>query len=170
MFMGLILQCGADRPLEFSCVVGDEVGQLAELGVAPAWLDRVEFRCIGGQPLDVDIRDARGGESFGRRAVNLPGIPTDHQRPSPGTAKLLYKGDDLARANMVVMNRKRRADAQVSGRESHAADDAQAVVAIPRSLDRRLAAGGPSASVYRLQPEACFIDKNNAGSAPLGFF
>jgi hypothetical protein len=71
---------------------------------------------------------------------------------------------------MVVMNPKRRADATTRGRKSHRANDAQAVVAIPRTLNRRLAAGSPGASVYRLEPEACFIDKNDAGPKPLGFF
>ena len=81
-----------------------------------------------------------------------------------------HEGDDLVGANMVVMNLKRRADAATCGRESHCADDAQAIVAVPCSLDRRLAAGSPGAAVYRLEPEACFIDKNNAGSKSPGFF
>jgi hypothetical protein len=71
---------------------------------------------------------------------------------------------------MVVMNLKRRADAATCGRESYCADDAQAIVAVPCSLDWRLAAGSPGAAVYRLEPEACFIDENNTGSKSPSFF
>src|SRR5207253_4078449 len=111
MVIGLILQRRANRPLEVRRVVRYEVGQLAELGMAPTGFDRIELRCVGREPLEVYILDARRGEPLGGRAVNLPAIPADDQRPLQLPTKLFDKGDQLVGANVLVVNLKRRADA-----------------------------------------------------------
>src|SRR5688572_11947088 len=104
MVSGLTIQCGANRPLEFWRVVGHEVGQFAELGMAPAGLDGVEFGRIAWQPFDFDVPCARRGQSFGSRAMNLPAIPTDDQGPPPHTTESLHEGDDRVGANVLVVN------------------------------------------------------------------
>src|SRR5438309_11246629 len=90
----------ADVAFEVRGVMRHEIRQFTMLRVTPSWLDRVQFRRVGGQPLDIDVLEARGGESFGGRAMHGPAIPTNDQGLPPLTAKLFHKGDHFIGANV----------------------------------------------------------------------
>ena len=166
----MLFQSGTNGSLEVAGVVRHEVGQRAEFGMTPTWFDGVEFRSVGGQPLEVDIPDARGSQPFRCRAMNLPTIPTDYQRPSQRTTQPLHEGDDFLGANMVVVNLKRRADLPPRGREGNRSNDAQSIVAVPGPLPRCFTTRSPRAAIHRLQTKARFIDKDNAGAEATGLF
>jgi hypothetical protein len=159
-----------DVAFEMRCVVGHEVRQFAMLCVTPSWLDRVQLWRIGGQPLNIDVLQSRGGEPFGGRAMHRPAVPADDQLPTAMMAKLFHKGDYFVSPNVALVNLKRRADVTSGGRERDSSDHAQPVVPVPGSLHGRLAARGPGAAIHRLKLKPGFIDKNNAGAASTGFF
>jgi hypothetical protein len=160
----------ADVAFEMRCVVGHEVRQFAMLCVTPSWLDRVQLRRVGGQPLDIDVLETRGSEPLGGRAMHGPAIPADDHRPSAMTAKLFHKRDYVLSANVTLLNLKWRADVTSSGRERDSADHAQPVVPVPGTLNGRFTAWRPSAAIHRLKLKSSFIDKNNAGASPASFF
>ena len=170
MVMGLVVQVTTNRPLEVAGVVWHEVGQCAELGVAPARLDRVKLRRVSRQPLEVDTFESTCCQLLGGGAMYGPAIPADYQRPTKVSAKLLHESDDFVRANVLVVNLKRRANLASRRRECHSANHTQPVIAVPGTLHRRLAARCPGATIYRLQAKASFIDEDDAGAAPAGLF
>lgn len=86
--------------------------------------------------------------------MDLPSIPDDDERPTKLPAKLHGERNGRRRAEIVFVDLERQADLAARGRERHGADDAQPVVAVPRSLHGRATAAGPSAAVDRLQAEA----------------
>ncbi len=163
-------QCGTSGSLEVTRVIRHEVGQLAVFRMAPPCFDRVQFRGVGWQPLEIDTLDSRCCDSPGSRTVDRPTIEADDQRTLIVFAKLCDKGDNLVGANVVVVNLKRRTDVSPRGRECDGSDDAQAVVPVPGALHGRFATRRPGSAVHRLQPKSSFIDKNNACASPLCFF
>ena len=56
----LMFERRADTAFEVRRVMWHEVRQIGVLRVAPSWLDRIQLRRIGRQPLDIDVpeRDA----------------------------------------------------------------------------------------------------------------
>src|SRR2546428_8457812 len=98
------------------------------LRMTPSRLDWVQFRRVGGQPLNIDVLEARGGEPFGGRAMHGPAVPTDDQGLPPLTAKLFHKSDHFVGANVALVNLKRSTDVTPGRRERDRADHAQPVV------------------------------------------
>jgi len=170
MVSGLAFERAANGAFELGRIVGYEVGQLAELGMAPPSLDRIQFRSIRWQPLEIDVLQSRRVNLTGSRSMDLPAIPDNDYRPSQLLPQLLHKRDSLGCANVVAVNLKRHANALPLGRERHCTDDTQSVVPIPCPLHRRFAAWGPRPPIHGLQAEACFIDEYNAGAVPTSFF
>jgi len=166
----LFLQRRADRSFQLRGVVGHKVRQVAVFRVAPSRFDRVEFRSVGWQPLELDVSEAGFGNAFGGRAMNLPPVPADDQRPRKLLSQLPHESDDFIGTNVVVVDLERGADPSPHRRECDGADDAQAVVAIPGSLDGSFAARSPGAAIDGLQAKPGFVEKNNAGALSAGFF
>ena len=77
------LQRRTKRLLQLGRVLGHEAGRRAELGVAPAGLDRVEFRSLSRQLLELDALEPRDGDPPGGRAMNLPASPAVDQQDPP---------------------------------------------------------------------------------------
>src|SRR5690606_8864061 len=119
--------------------------------------------------LELDALGARRRNLLGGRAMNLPSIPDDDQGATQLPAKLLDERDRRCRANVFFVD-ERQADLPARRGERHGADDAQTVVAVPRSLNGRAAAGGPSPAVDRLEPKARFVDEDDAGAYSTSLF
>lgn len=160
----------ANVAFEVRRILRHEVCQVGVLGVTPSRLDWVEFRCIGGQPLDVDVFEARGGKLFGGGAMDGPAVPADDQWLPPLTAKLFHKGNYFIGADVALVNLKRRADATPGGRKRDSSNHTQPIVPVPGSLHGRFATGGPRAAIHGLKLKSRFIDKNNTGAASASFF
>jgi hypothetical protein len=138
--------------------------------MTPPRLDGVEFGGVSREPFELDVFGARRVDLLGGRAMDLPSIPDDDQPPAKLATKLLDELDYRRRADVFFMNLERQADPPSRRGERDGADDAQPVVAIPRTLDRRLAARGPSAPIDRLQAKTRFIDKNDASAYSASLF
>ena len=157
-------------PLQLWCVVGDEVGQVAILGIAPPRLDGIQLRCVSRQPFEFDMLQPRIQDLLGRRAMYTPATQDDDQRAATTLTQSSNEFHRFGRTNIVGMNLKGRADLSPLRRKRDRADDTQPVVPIPRLLHRRLATRSPRLAVHRLQAKARFIDKCNAGTTSAGFF
>ena len=166
----LFLQRRADISLQVRCIVRDEVRQIAVLRVAPTRFDRVEFRGIGWQPLKFDILQARLSDAFRCRTMDLPAIPADDQWTLKLLSQLPDEFDDFVGANVVVVDLEGSADPTTRRRESKGTDDAQAIVAVPSSLNRCFTARSPGATIYWLQAKPAFVDENDASAASTCFF
>jgi len=166
----LVFERLANCPLEMRRVLRDKVGEVAVLGMAPPRFHRIELRCIGGKPFEFDILQPRSQDLFGSRTVNTPTIQHDDQRSAETFSQGLDECHRFGRTNVVRMDLKRRADVLPLRRKGHRTDYAQPVVPIPSPLNGRFTSRSPGAPIHRLQAEARFIDKNNAGAASAGFF
>lgn len=168
--MGLVAERRTDRPLKVAGVVRHEVGQRAELRVAPPRFHRVEFHRVSRQPFDIDTWDAGCGKLSGGRAMHTPAIPNDDQRPPKTATQLFHEVDRLAGANVLVVNLEGSADATARRREGNRPNHAQPVVAVPSTLHWRFTTRCPSATVHRLQAKTSFINEYNTGATSPGFF
>ena len=84
-------------------VVGNEVGQVAPLGVVPEMFDRIEFWGIGGQPFDLQPRRWLLLEQADCFTMYTPAIQYDDQRPPQLSMQQAEESDDLFGCNVVVV-------------------------------------------------------------------
>ena len=161
MIGGLTVQCSPNCSLELWRIVGDKVGQRAELGMAPTRFHRIELGSVGRQPFELDVPNSRSGNPSGSRTMHLPPIPANQQRSPEFSPQLAEERQHFARANRIFVNLKWRADATTCRRERHGSDHTQAIVAIPCPLHGCLARRSPGAPIHRLQAKAGFIDESD---------
>ncbi len=138
--------------------------------LAKLFPQRGAFGRVRRQPLELEAPGVRLLQPLGRRAMDLPTIPDDDQRPAQLSTQLLDEGDRLGGANVVVVDLERQAEAPPRRGQRRSADDAQPVVAIPGPLHGRLTARGPRPAVHRLQAKARFVDKNDACAVAASLF
>ena len=170
MVSDLLLQRRADISLQVRCIVSYEVRQVAVLCVTPSWFNWVKFWCIGWQPFELDVLQARLSDTFRCRTMDLPTVQANYQRSLKLPSHLPDEFDDLLSADVVVVDLEGCTDPTPCRRESNGTDHAQAIIAIPGSLHRCFTAWSPGATVYRLQAKSRFIKKNNTGTESAGFF
>jgi hypothetical protein len=157
---------------DFQCphVIGNEVGQVAVLRIAPPRLDRIQFRCVGRQPLEFEPLQPRSLQLLDRRAMHRPAVKNDEQGTLQLPSQPFYKRDHVDRDNVGLVNPKRYADPLALRRERNRTDHGQSIVSIPGSLLRSNAARCPGTTVQRLQTKASFIDKDESGATSAGLF
>ena len=91
----LLDQRRLDGAFQLANVVRHEVGQVGVLDVAPASFDRIQFRGVGRQPLELDARNGQRFDPPGGRTMNAPAIKADDKRPTESLAQLLDEVDDV---------------------------------------------------------------------------
>ena len=170
MVVCLICERGFDSFIELLDVVGDEVGQVGVLGVALHRLDRVELRAVGGQRLELDVLPAELGDPLLRRAVNAPAVPHDDQRPADLLPQPTQEVDRVVGLHVVALHVEAAADSGSCRRQGDRADDTQPITSVPRPLHGCLAPRGPGAAIHRLEHEARFVEEDDTGPSPAGFF
>lgn len=84
-----------DGLVEVVEIVRDEVGQVGVFGVAPALLDGVQFRRIGGQRLEREPRRMVLLEPRRRRSVHAPPIPDEDHMATIVTVQEPQQPDQL---------------------------------------------------------------------------
>ncbi len=70
----LPLQRRAYVAFQMRYIIGDEVSQVAVLCITPSSLDRIQFRSVSGQPLEVDNFESRVRNALCRGAVARSGF------------------------------------------------------------------------------------------------
>ena len=162
--------CGPNISGAMGSIRRHNVRQISVFGVARSSFYRIEFGTIGRQPFEFDAFQTRYRYLFGSRAMNLPTIPTDDQRPLQLLSQLSDEIHHVVSPDVGLIDLKGSSDTTTCRRERQGADDALSIVPVPRSLNRRLGARCPCPTIYRPQSKSGFVAKNNAGSTSLGFF
>ena len=166
----LFFQRRPDVAFQVRHVVWHEVRKVTVLGMAPTRLDGIQFWGIRRKPFEVDVLQSRLSDPFCCRTMDRPTVPADDQRPLNLLPQLPDEFDDFVGANVVGMDLEWCANPASHRRESDGADDAQAIIAVPGSLNRGCTARSPGATIHRLQTKARFIEKNDGGAASACFF
>jgi len=133
--------------------------------VAPHVFGGIEFRRIGGQPLDLDT--APGGSdivSDQDAAVNRSPIPENEDLTANMPLEVSQKTDDLGAFNAARLN------LEVEPPERQAANDREAFPVEGFLEDGRLPARSPGANPRGTGAQSAFIDENNGSPLLAGFF
>ena len=156
---------GGGFPAQFPGFGRDQIGDLMSFEVAPHVFGGIEFRRIGGQPLDLDT--APGGSdivSDQDAAVNRSPIPENEDLTANMPLEVSQKTDDLGAFNAARLN------LEVEPPERQAANDREAFPVEGFMEDGRLSARRPSANPRRARPQSAFIYENEGSLLPAGFF
>jgi len=155
----------AGSPAEVGKILGAEIGKFVLLAIAPDIFDRIEFRCIGWQTLQMDaavlLLDVIPDQAA---AVRGQSIPDHRERPANVLLQVFEELDHL-----------RPLDA--AGEESKVeipngdAGDGRKTVPVEGILQhRRLAPRRPGADPMRSLAQAAFVDKHYGPALLEGFF
>ena len=149
-----------------------EVGQRIQLEVAPQILHGVELRRIGreGERMDAGMMGEEGpGEE---RAVSVETIPQQDDGARKVPLQVLKERDD-ARAVDVAVGMETEGEAHPApGWRNAQGGDGRHFLMAPRTLqqDGRGVAGPPAAPHHRSHEKARFVEENEPGVQPHGFF
>lgn len=151
-------------------VVGDKVGQVGVLGVVPNLFDRIQFGGVRREKSHFYGLGKAFPQLSGGGFVNTGSIP-DHDQVPPQTP--MYFGDEVfhhGRLDVLGIDAEVNAQASLFGRNSDRCDDGEAVVAVPRIVDRGLPPWRPSTADHRLQQEPALVQKDKSGVIGPPFF
>lgn len=169
----LLLRLAAQRGIKDSGqmvdVVRYKIRQLAVFAVVPDLLHRVQLRCIGRQPLNLNTAKPFL-QSFGTATMNHPAI--NHKdytfremHKQPGN-----KIFEIIGTNIGILYRKIQAQILSFRRDADSRYCRQPVTPVPTVMNRCLSLWCPCPPDGRLQHKAAFIDKYDGFTRPAGFF
>lgn len=94
LIMGFVVQSRVDGNFQFRCAVRTKLGQVVLFRVGPQGFDRIEFRGVGREVFNVQVRRTSqiGLQKCG--AMALQTIPQQDDRPTEMSPQLLEHGDD----------------------------------------------------------------------------
>lgn len=151
-------------------VVGDEVRQVGVLGVIPNLFDRIEFGGVGREKGRFN-RLGKSSPQFSRGGfMNTGTIPDHKQVPPQGSTQLGDEVFDCGRVDILGMDAEVNAQATLFGRNGNRRNDGEAVVAVPRIVDRSLSPWRPRPADHRLQHEPALVQKDKGGVIGPRFF
>ena len=162
-FVTILLQQMVEGVMQLCDVVGDEVGQVAVLGLVPHVLDRIEVRGVGGKPFDLEPIAARlvAGDRTAARC-------TDQRSQTSRSGRRRWSMDfpqelrHVGRACIVVEQFVVQPEPFSPGCAGNGRHRRDAIVSIPGTLDGRVSRRSPHAPPQRLQQIATFVEKNQA--------
>lgn len=151
-------------------VLGDEIGHFAVFGMTPAVVNDIEVRGIRWQKLHVYPPAIELTELPCRFAVSAEAIPDHQERALEVPVELLHEGEDIIAGEIVRGDRKIESQALLLGGDGDRTGHREAIMAVPRIVDRRLALRRPRTAHRRLEHEAGLIKKNKGTAITPGFF
>ena len=152
-------QAGSGFKAQFPGFGDNQIGNLVGFQVAPHIFHRIEFRCIGGKPLDLDT--AAGGEDIvtdQHIAVNGSPIPEHQHFPGNVPLQMPQKFDDLEAVNAAGVN------LEIEPPEGQTADDRKTFPIEGLLKDGGLSAGCPGARPRRTGAQAAFVNKDDSAA------
>jgi hypothetical protein len=157
---------------QFCGFEGRPIGKGIHFQIAPGVLDRIEFGGVGRQEKSMQVMDA-GNElhrPFG--AVGIEAIPNQHTRTFQFLVQVAEETDDLAGANLSLGMQAKVKPHPVSRRGDTQSREGCYLLQPTPALNqpRRLAPRLPTAADQRPQQQAAFIEENQPGLQPVGFF
>lgn len=167
--MDLVERFG-DGVVESVEVGRDEVGELRVLGMTPERLDRIEVRCIGREPFDVEPLRAALVQLANGRAMDVESVHHDHERTSVLATESAEIPHEVRRPDVALLHGEVLPNLRASRQDTQTADHAQAVMSLRDDLLRTFADRSPSPPIQRLQPKAGFIEKDDDRAPTAGLF
>lgn len=156
--------------LQMIDIVGDKVGQVGVLGMAPDLFDRIQFGGVRWEKSHLYGLGKAFPQFSGGGFVNTGSVP-DHDQVSPQTP--MQFGDEVfhhGRLDVLGIDAEVNAQASLFGRKGDRRDDGEAVMAVPRIVDRGLPPGRPRTADHRLQLEPALVQKDKGGVIGPPFF
>ena len=163
------MELGAKMSCEVALGIGSTVGQAA-LGLLPDAFVRVELGGVAREAVEMQPRMTGLQRTDGIAAVDRAVVP-DHDH---GTAKMseqvAQEGADLRLPD--VMSKELEVEAIASPARAHrnAGDRGDAIPALAMAKQRRLPSWRPRSAHARRQDEPRFVDEDEVGAQPRGFF
>ena len=153
-------------------IFGDEVGQVAVLGVVPDLLGGVDpGSSPGRKPFDQDPATmAFQILAHDLGPMHAPAIPDQHQRTADARPKLAQESHDVVCTNVLPLSAPIHVQSPSPRRQSQSCGHRQSIMSVPRAVDRRLALGRPGPAHHRLEHEAALVKKDDAPPLPTGVF
>ncbi len=152
-------------------VKGDEVCQVAVLGVIPGLLSGIELRGIRRKPFHAD-RPGMTLQVLAHRSspVAVAPIPNEHDLAAYVATEMSQETHDLGPADIRGVDLPVQANSPSARGQGDRVNDRQPVMSIPSPQNRRLSPGCPRPTHHRLKHEAAFVKENDATAFPAGVF
>jgi hypothetical protein len=148
---------------QFVHVVAAMVRQLMALRMAPALLDRIQFRAVGRQPLELKPIGMMRRVPCCRRTMCIQPVPNQDDLATDLMVQQSQKLDHLFLFEALLRQLKVQRHALAFGRQRQSANCRHATMVLGRrQLHRRLAARRPGALPIGLQQKARFVGENDA--------
>lgn len=158
-------QGGGGFKAQFPGLGYNQVGNFVGFKVAPHIFHRIEFRRIGGKPLDLDSTAGRENIiSDQHAAVNGRSIPDDQDFPGDVPLQMLQKFNDLEAFNATGVN------LEVKLPKGQTANDREAFPIEGLLEDGGLAARRPGARARRPGAQSAFVNKDDGAALLPRFF
>lgn len=158
-------QGGCSLHSQFPGMVGNEVGDLMAFEVTPHVFNRIEFRCIGWQALNLDP-SLGGKDEVANQDTTVDGCPIpDHKYFGWNVPLEMFQElDHLQALDAAGM------DLEVESPQGQGPDDREAFPIEGLLQDGCLSAGSPSASPSRAGAQSTFVNKDYGSTLLGGFF
>ena len=160
-----------DMRVKIGAVVGNEIGQVAVLGVVPDLFGRVEVWGVGGEPFDPDACTVAVqilAHDFG--PMDVPTIQDEDEFTLKTASDPAEKVHNVRSSNVFGLHVPIQTQPAALRGDGDGADDRQPVVTVPCRENRRLSSGCPSPADHRLEHEATLVNKDDATALPPGVF
>ena len=156
-------------PPELALRVGPSIGKplLREL---PDTFIRVELGRIAGEVVEVQTGERAAQRPDRIPLVNGAAIPHEDDRSSQVAQQSTKEGADLGVLDVLGVEGVVQAEASSAGAHRQPGDHGDAIASLPVVQQRRLAARRPSLADAGNQEEARFVDEDEMGTQPRGFF
>lgn len=154
---------------KFALGIRPTVGQSA-LRVLPDSFIRVELGGIARETVEVEPGIARLQGAEGFAAVDRAVVP-DHDHGAAKMAEQVpQEGADLRLSDVVEPQREVQSIASASGTHREAGDDGDPIATLAMAKQGRVAPRRPGTTYARDQEEPRFVDEDEVGPQPRGFF
>jgi len=130
----------------------------------------VELRGIAGEAIEVEPGEEAAHRTDRIPFVNASVVPHQHDRPAEMAEQLAQEGADLGVLDVLRMEGVVEAQATAAGTHRDARDDGDSIAPLPVIEQRRAPARRPRLADARNQEEARFVDEDEVGTQPRGFF
>lgn len=141
-------------------VLRNDVRQRAAFGLIPNVLDRIEVRCIGREPFDLEPRPAIFKESSCSRAMSGQAIPHQNDGTAQMPVDIADKLNEICGPRIVIQKFVVQSQSQRPWRACDGGERRNPVTSIPGTLNGRVACRCPHSPPRWLQQKPAFIDKN----------
>lgn len=156
-------------PVKFIDIIRPSIGQ-GTFGELPNSLIRIEFRRIGGKPLEPESGDGPAQGTHGIPFVDLAVVPKHDHRPPEVPQELTEEVTGFRLANVLPVELVIEADPAASRADRNPGDHRDSVATVAVVMNRCLAAGGPGAPHPRNQQGARFVNEDEVGPQPCSVF